>query len=310
MRSSHEVFRGPMVPLITHFQDDGSLDLEAVSANVREITDRGIGYGHGVLLAVGAGGDFPMLSLAERQQVARTIVEAAQGAAPVVVGAQDTRVERTIEMAQFAESIGAEAIQVSAPYYYDTTADDCFRVFEKVIDATDRIGVMAYNTPWEGYSMSIADLDRLAEFPRVVCLKWSTDLGVGVYQRGIARFAERMPVIDNAGLPIVNRLLGGTGYITHLATIWPEHDLKVWEALESSDYATAQSLLQKANWPWYDFRIKMGTRTSGESPVVKAALDLCGRPGGPSRLPSRELNSEEREELRKLLLSIGVPGVC
>ena len=53
----------------------------------------------------------------------------------------------------------------------------------------------------------------------------------------------------------------------------------------------------------------MGKRTGAESPVVKAALELCGRPGGPSRLPNRSLDSEEREELRQLLARIGVPDL-
>jgi dihydrodipicolinate synthase/N-acetylneuraminate lyase len=64
------------------------------------------------------------------------------------------------------------------------------------------------------------------------------------------------------------------------------------------------------NWPWGEFRSKMAQRTSGESPPVKAALDLLGRYGGPSRLPSRTLTAEERAELRELLLAWGVPNVA
>ena len=36
---------------------------------------------------------------------------------------------------------------------------------------------------------------------------------------------------------------------------------------------------------------------------------LRGRPGGPSRLPTRSLNDEERAELRQALARIGVPGL-
>jgi len=42
---------------------------------------------------------------------------------------------------------------------------------------------------------------------------------------------------------------------------------------------------------------------------VKAALELCGRPGGPSRLPIRAVNDAERRELRAALARMGVPGV-
>jgi dihydrodipicolinate synthase/N-acetylneuraminate lyase len=104
----------------------------------------------------------------------------------------------------------------------------------------------------------------------------------------------------------MNHLLGGTGYITHLATIWPEHDLAVWALLESGDYAAAQRKITAVNWPWLDFRAKLWRRTGAESPVVKAALELCGRPGGPSRLPTRSLTEDERAELRELLARLGV----
>jgi len=63
------------------------------------------------------------------------------------------------------------------------------------------------------------------------------------------------------------------------------------------------------NWPWGDFRGKIWKRSGGESNVVKAALELVGRPGGPNRPPTRSLDAEEREELRLLLKQIGVPHV-
>ncbi len=53
----------------------------------------------------------------------------------------------------------------------------------------------------------------------------------------------------------------------------------------------------------------MGGRISGESPAVKAALELVGRRGGPSRLPARALTAAEKAELRDLLIQIDVPNV-
>ena len=83
----------------------------------------------------------------------------------------------------------------------------------------------------------------------------------------------------------------------------------MWKRLEAGEYVVAQRLQTDAKWPWSDFRAKMWGRTAAESPVVKAALELCGRPGGPNRLPARSLNAEERAELRDLLKRIGVPYV-
>ena len=303
------VLRGPMIPVITNLQDDHSVDHTAITQNVRHVVERGIGTGQGVLLAAGAGGDFPMLSVEERKRTAETIVAPANERAPVLLGAQDTNVDTVIELARWAEKIGAYGIQMSAGYYYESSDEDCLRVFQAVHDATRDVAIMIYNTPWEGYNMSLDQVARLAALPRCVALKWSTSDGSGVYLRGLARFAARLAVVDNHGLHVMNHLLGGTGYVTHLATVWPEHDLEVWRLLETGDYRAAQERITEVNWPWSDFRAKMWRRTGAESPVVKAALELCGRPGGPSRLPTRSLNDEERTELRELMARIGVPGL-
>ena len=299
---------GPMIPVITNLNADLSIDHGAIRDNVRYVVERGFVQGKGVLLAVGAGGDFPMLSLEERKQVSQTIVQAADGRTPVLVGAQDTNPAVIIELAQWAEEIGAYGVQVSPGFYYESSDEDCLRLFQAVHDATSRIAIMIYNTHWEGYNMSLQQLGRLAKLERCVSLKWSTPQ-VGSFLRGLAQFSDRCAIVDNQGLQVMTHLLGGTGFITHLCTIWPEHDLSVWALLEAGDYTAAQQKLTTVNWPWGDFRGKMWQRTGAESPVIKAALDLCGRPGGPSRLPTRTLNNEERDELRQLLRRIGVPSV-
>lgn len=302
-----QLLRGPMIPVITNLNSDLSVDHDAIRENVGYVVDHGIVEGSGVLLAVGAGGDFPMLTVQQRKDVCKTIVEATEGKTPVLVGAQDTDPSVSIEMARWSEEIGAIGIQMSPGYYYASSDEDCLRFVDAVHSATSDAVIMLYNTHWEGYSMSLDQLERLAEFPRCQGLKWSTPVGGSSYLRGIDQFADRMAVVDNQGLQVMNHLLGGTGYITHLATIWPEHDLQVWNLLEAGDYSTAQELISRVNWPWSTFRGTMWNRTAAESPVVKAALELCGRPGGPCQLPTRSLNDQERAELHDILQHIGVP---
>ena len=169
-----QTLRGPMIPVVTNFNDDMSIDHAGIRENVRYVIDHGVVKGNGVLLAVGAGGDFPMLSVEERKAVSRTIVEAAEGRTPVLVGAQDTNSTVTIEMARYAEEIGAYGVQFSPGYYYASSDGDCLRLFEAVHQATSKIAIMIYNTHWEGYDMSLRQLARLAELRRCVALKWST----------------------------------------------------------------------------------------------------------------------------------------
>ena len=174
-----QTLRGPMIPVITNLKDDLSIDHAAIRENVRYVVERGVTKGQGVLLAVGAGGDFPVLSLQERKDVAQTIVEAAEGRTPVLVGAQDTNVQVCIEMARWAHEIGAYGVQFGPAYYYASSADDCLRLFRAVHDAAPHTPIMIYNTWWEGFNLTPEHLDRLAELPRCVALKWSSPEGGG-----------------------------------------------------------------------------------------------------------------------------------
>lgn len=303
-----QTLRGPMVPVLTHYKSDLSVDHAAIRENVTTLVARGLVRGQGVLLACGAGGDFPMLTLEERRQVAKTIVDAADGRTPVVVGAQDTNVSNSIAMARWAEEIGAYGIQLAPAYYYAANEETARRVFEAVHEATQRVVMMVYNTYWEGYDMPLDLVARLAELPRCRSLKWSTS-EAGKYERGTVRFAEKMAVVDNQGLYVVNRMLGGVGFITHLCTVWPEHELAVWKLLEAGEYAAAQKKVTEVTWVWNEEYGRLCAATGAEGPGVKAALELCGRPGGPSRLPMRAANEDERNRLRAALRRIGAPGV-
>lgn len=300
---------GPMIPVITHLQDDLSVNTDAIKAEVNYLVEHGIRTGQGVLLAVGAGGDFNMLNVEERKTAAQAIVDGAAGRVPVVLGVQDTNVNVMIEMAQFADAIGTYGIQMSTTYYYPPSDEDAISVYQAVHDATSQVAIMAYNTFWHDYDMPFHVIDQLCELERIVALKWARPNNGNDYMKGVARYADRLAVVDNAGMWVMNHMLGGTGFITHLATIFPEYDVAIWNLLQAGDYVAAQEKIMAVNWLWGEFRGKMAQRTSGESPPVKAALDLVGRYGGPSRLPSRTLTEDERQELRQLLSEIGVPTI-
>jgi len=301
------IVRGPMLPVITSFRDDLSLDVDTIQDNVRFLIKGGLVTGKGTMLATGAGGDFPMLSEEERKQVAEAIVKAADGQATVFVGVQHTNPRVCRELAEHAQEIGADGIQVSPTYYYEPSDADVIAFYQMLNDAIT-IPIMVYNTPWlVGYDLSLEMLDELASMEQVLALKWACDSALQ-FLRAIERFAGRLAIVDNLGLTVMAHMLGATGYITHLANIWPEHEVAIWEQMDGGDYVGAQAEFQRVNWRWLDFRGRMARITGGEANVVKAAYDLIGRRGGPVRPPTRDMAPEHRAELKALLQEIGVPG--
>jgi len=307
--NARSIVVGPQIPVITNLKPDLSVDLDGIRSNVNYLVEHGMVTGKGVLLAVGAGGDFDVLSLEERKAVARATVEASGGRVPVVVGIQDSNPRVCLELARWAQSLGAYGVQVSPTYYHTPSDDDFLRFIRSLHDATATLGIMIYNTWWQGYNIPHEVLEKLLDLERVVAVKWSHPGGPLDYAQGVRRYCKRVAVIDNALMCVLTHLLGGHGFITHFATVWPEHELKIWSLCRSGRYQEAMDVHAAGNFRWAGFQGKMGGRTSGESPAVKAALELTGRPGGPSRPPSRALTPEERSELATLLRSLGVPNV-
>jgi dihydrodipicolinate synthase/N-acetylneuraminate lyase len=135
--------------------------------------------GKGVLLAVGAGGDFDVLTLEERKAVARVIAETAAGRVPVIVGIQDTNPQVCIELARYAQSLGAYGVQVGPPYYHSPSDEDVLKFFRSIHDASSSIGIMVHNTWWHGYNIPFAVVCRSGKELGAPGYPWDQILSAG-----------------------------------------------------------------------------------------------------------------------------------
>jgi len=307
--NSRQILCGPMIPLVTNYNRDLSLDLGAYKENLRYLMDHGIRTGQGAFLVAGAGGDFPMLTVQERTALAQAAAEVTDGKVPLVISAQATDIRVSQEIARVAEDLGAYAAQMSPPYYFHPSDDDVIRFYHAASAGLKKSGLMVYNTFWEGYHMSFEVLDKVVELDRVVSLKWATPNGNLDYLMGVARYGDRIAVIDNTDAWPITAMAGGAGFISHMASVLPEHCVELLKLTQAGKYKEALDSMRAVDWDWEKFRGVMAGKTAGEAPTVKASLELCGRPGGPSRPPSRSLTEEERLALRKVLVKIGAPVV-
>ncbi len=292
------------VPAI--FEDDLSLNLDGMRQHMRFLLDSGLRTGNAMFLVNGATGEFPVLSLDERQQAAEAVVQAADGRVPVIVGAQTPSTRDAIEIARHAQDIGATAVQVSPPFYYQPTEDDVYAHMAAIAEAAPEIGIVAYNTYLHGYAISLEILERFTQIPQMVGVKWGTP-NMRLYQNGVLRFADRFSMIDNQLLPVFNRILGGSGANLHPALFWPEWGVKVWGLLEGRRWEDAQAEVNRVLMPLYDIYVDACAVTGGEGHVDKLALEVIGLPGGHNRPPTRPLPPVFKERLRKYMLDIGVP---
>jgi 4-hydroxy-tetrahydrodipicolinate synthase len=232
--------------------------------------------------------EYTYLSFDERKALIRRTVECVDGRVPVMVGISHASFRTAIELAHFAENLGAAAVQLLAPlrpFAGPPSQSDLIAYFEAVARET-RLPITLYLNPGPGADVSIADTIALAKLPSVQLVKESS--------RDLARVSRLIVEIDRAGharyfttmqMLLATLQLGGSG-----ATMPPpgsEIARHVIDAYMNNDHARAAALqLQFALFPskWMH---------RGLAPVMKAAMNLIGVPVGNPYPPYGSLSKDE-----------------
>ena len=301
---------GCYVTVPTMFQDeDLELNLPAIRRHVQFLREGGINEDTAVLLAGGAAGDFSTMSFSERLQVAETVIEAADGRVPVAMGAQTTNTRELIELARAAERLGADYIQVSPPFYFGHTEEDFFEFVAAAAQAAD-VGIIVYNTYWTSTGVSTEMVERLAEIPNMVGLKWATaDATWMTFESVVAQFSDRLSIIDNQNRFLTSHILGARSIELHICNHWPQFGVKLWQLLEEQRYVEAQQQMMRVILPFMQLWAEMEQHTSGDGYLDKLCMELVSLDSSRCRPPTRDIREKFQEQTRRMLLDCGTPNV-
>jgi len=289
---------GVMPALVTPFTDDGrSVDEERFRRLIGHLIDLGVTG----LVPCGTTGEFQNLSEQERKRAVEVAVDEANHRVPVIAGSGASGTDLAIEKARHAKDVGADAAIVVTPYYHKPTNRGLYEHFRKIAEAVD-IPIVVYNIPQAtGVSLPWQIVEDLVEIPNIAGLKDSSG-ELRFILAVLEKVGERLPVMcgnDEIVLPAL--AAGCSGLILASANVFPDHQLKIYRAVQEGRLADARQI---------QLTIQKMSRIIGKSgPVgVKAALKMMGIDAGPVRLPlsvGGELTYEEREELRLDLEKIG-----
>ncbi len=247
--------------------------------------------------------EYTCLSMEDRKALIQRTIEFVDRRVPVMVGVSHPSFKTAIELAHYAESLGAAAVQLLAPlrpFAGPPTDSDLIAYFEAVSKETT-LPITLYLNPGPGADLSIPTTIALAQLPRVGLIKESS--------RDLARVSRLIVEIDRAGharyfttmqMLLATLQLGGSG-----ATMPPpaaEIARHIIDAFEAKDYEGAATLqLQFALFPakWMH---------RGLAPTMKTAMNLIGLPVGEPYPPYVSLTGEERFALAAYLKTTVLAG--
>lgn len=135
-----KTIQGNQVLMVTPFTDDYEIDEASTRALVDFIIEGGA---HGII-ALGTTGEFFSLSPDEKRKMVDIVIDQGKGRIPILFGCADSGTKQSIQLAQYAESKGADAILLPPPYYFPFFENDIEEHFIQVAKSIN-IPVMAYD---------------------------------------------------------------------------------------------------------------------------------------------------------------------
>ena len=171
MTKTFQPITGSIPALITPMLEDGSVDY----ASLRKLIEWHIAEGTDCIGVVGTTGESPTVNVAEHREIIRVSVEQAKGRVPIMAGCGANSTAEAIELAKFAQSVGADCQLQVVPYYNKPTQEGLYQHFKAIAEAVPDLPVILYNVP----GRSVADMQhdtvlRLAQVPGIVGIKEAT----------------------------------------------------------------------------------------------------------------------------------------
>ncbi len=228
------LFSGVLTALVTPFRD-GRVDEDAL---VR-LVERQIAAGVHGLVPVGTTGETATLSHDEHRLVVEQVVAAAGGRVKVVAGAGSSCTADAIQLARYAQEIGADGALVVTPYYNRPNQGGLYAHFAAVAGAVD-LPILIYNVPTRT-SVDIANdtVVRLAELPNIAGLKDATGdlVRASLLRRACPETFALLSGDDGSALGYMAH--GGHGVISVTSNVAPEPCARQMDAALAGDFRTA-----------------------------------------------------------------------
>jgi 4-hydroxy-tetrahydrodipicolinate synthase len=294
----HPDFRGVIPAITTPFTADLALD----QAGLTKLVDCVIGDGVNGVLVNGCTGESWALSKPERETLFSTAVTTAAGRVPVVGGCSAITSAEVLEKIGQAAAAGCSYAMVSPPWYVMPGPNEITAFYAEVLKKTE-LPVLLYNIPRRtGVQLPVDLIDKLADHPMVAGVKESSK-DWGILSEVIRRTRTRISVFAGFasffGLAALTE--GAVGYMDSGTPVFGGTSTRFYRAATTGDLETARRL-QTEMASMLDKFFGLGTFPAS----VKAALDLLGRPGGPTRPPIASLVPSQREILKAAMTSAGL----
>ena len=277
---------GVLVPIVTPFAADGSVNVDAL----RQLVERFIEAGVAGIVACGTTGEYYALEDDEREQVLRTVAEATRGRVTAIAGINALSTTQAIRNAQQAESLGYDGLMLSTPPYSLPEQAGIIAHFRTVAQAT-RLPIIMYDFPARvGVQIAEASVIELARIPNIVGIKESS----GSFNRALSLIQADIPdfqIISGSDDMAADFLFWGVrSWISGGANVFPGEQAKMVKAAGEGRWDEVRSLMRGM------YPVIQAMESGDYNQKAKLGCRRHGIEAGPVRLPLSPLSAQDEHD--------------
>lgn len=286
------IFEGIITPVITPYDDAGSVDRDAFAAQIDHLVAAGV---HAIVSG-GSTGEYYAQTVEERIELARFVRERTKGRVPLIVGTGAIRQPDSVAVARAAREMGADAILVgSPPYAVPTERENALNAL--AIDRAADLPVMLYNYPGRmGVDMGQEFLDRVGRSRNFQAIKESSgDINrVHLLARDYPHIRLSCGMDDQA---LEFFAWGARSWVCAGSNFLPREHIALWRACAVEGDFDKGRRIMSAMMPLMRVLEQGGKFIQ----CVKHGVEMDGRRAGPPRPPLKALNKDDKRQLEQVV---------
>jgi 4-hydroxy-tetrahydrodipicolinate synthase len=212
-------FVGTGVALITPFNEDLSIDFDALSRLVEYNISNGIDY----LVISGTTGESVTITAEEKKSIIKHIIEVNKGRVPLVLGIGGNNTIAVIEEINTTDLSQIDAILSVSPYYSKPTQEGIYQHFKAIADISPK-PIILYNVPGRTASNMLPEttLKLANDLKNVIAVKEAGN-NVSQYLQLLKDKPEGFHIISgDDDLALTIALAGGSGVISVIGQALPK----------------------------------------------------------------------------------------
>ncbi|KLT64459.1 dihydrodipicolinate synthase family protein [Pedobacter sp. BMA] len=282
---------GVFPAVTTKFTANDELDFETFDLNIEAQLEAGA---EGIILG-GSLGEASVLTEDEKFSLLSHTLEVVAGRVPVLLNIAESTTKKGIEVAQRAESLGANGLMLLPPMRYNAAADETLAFFGAIAESTS-LPIMIYNNPVDyKIEVTLDMFEVLTKYDNIQAIKESTR-DVSNVTRLINRFGDRFKIFTGVDpLAMESIVMGADGWVAGLVDAFPKETVAIFRLVKQNRIAEALTIYR-----WFLPVLELDIHPKLVQ-YIKMAEKATGLGTETVRAPRLAVEGAEREKVMKII---------